>query len=47
MNVPSAHNGKDAAERIWIGSESMSGEDLIGTLFSLSATNQRGAGARK
>ena len=47
MNVTSAHDGKEAAKRIRIGSESISGEgireDLIGDGLCLSALTQRGA----
>ena len=45
------HEGKEAAERFRIGSESISGEgireDLFGDGLYLSAITQRGAGARK
>ena len=45
------NDGKEAAERFRIGSESMSGEgireDLFGDGLYLSAITQRGAGARK
>ena len=51
MNVTSAHDGKEAAKRIRIGSESMSGEgirdDLAGDGLCLSSITKRGAGARK